>query len=104
MIEYLKRRLGIKDIKPCLICGLMFEPEPREEALFNCWCPEHRKPFLEKRALEEWAVDWAARKPEEARKAKSIDDMETSKQRVEYSQVMEKQIADLQRISQGTIS
>jgi len=77
MIEYIKRKLGIKDYKVCATCGLLFEPEPREEALFNLRCPEHRKPFLEQRALERWAVDWAARKPTHAKEIKMADDMET---------------------------
>ena len=76
MIKYLKRKLGIKDYKACATCGLLFEPEPREEALFNTWCPEHRKPFLEQRALEKWAVDWAARRPDEAQKVRTLDEME----------------------------
>ena len=79
MIAYLKRKLGIKDYKVCATCGLLFEPEPREEALFNLRCPEHRKPFLEQRALERWAVDWAARKPTHAKEIKTADDMETNK-------------------------
>ena len=85
MIKWLKRKLGI-NYKTCLTCGLLFEPDSREEAMFNCWCPEHRKPFLEQRVLERWAVDWAARKPEEARKAKTLDDMETAKSKVQYNQ------------------
>ena len=76
MIKYLKRKLGIKDYKVCATCGLLFEPEPREEAIFNVWCPEHRKPFLEQRALERWAVDWAARRPDEAQKVRTLDEME----------------------------
>src|SRR3990167_3401511 len=81
MIEYIKRKLGIKDYKACATCGLLFEPEPREEALFNTWCPEHRKPFLEQRALEKWAVDWAARKPTHAKEIKMADDVETNKKK-----------------------
>ena len=83
MIKYLKRKLGrihhIKAYKACATCGLLFEPEPREEAMFNVWCPEHRKPFLEQRALERWAMDWAARKPTHAKEIKTADDMETNK-------------------------
>ena len=79
MIAYLKRKLGIKDYKACATCGLLFEPDPREEAMFNAWCPEHRKPFLEQRALEKWAVDWAARRPDHARQIKTLDDMEETK-------------------------
>ena len=79
MIAYLKRKLGIKDYKVCMICGLLFEPDPREEATFNIWCPEHRKPFLEQRALERWAVNWAARKPNYAKEIKTADDVETNK-------------------------
>src|SRR3990167_8981118 len=79
MIKYLKRKLGIKDYKACATCGLLFEPEPREEALFNTWCPEHRKPFLEQRALEKWAVDWAARSPEHARQIKRLDESDSLK-------------------------
>src|SRR3990167_8950050 len=99
MIKYLKRKLGIKDYKACATCGLLFEPKPREEATFNIWCPEHRKPFLEQRALERWAVDWAARRPIHAKEIKMADDVETNKTRESSYQKLVGNVAEMQAAS-----
>jgi hypothetical protein len=95
MKKYLKRLFGIKDYLVCPTCKMVYEPDGQP---FDDWCPEHRKPYQEQHALEEWAKGWARRNPEDAKKARTLDQLEMRKSQNQFVQNMAQAQADaLQR-------
>ena len=82
-MKLIKKILGIKEYLTCPTCSMVYEPKGGP---FDDWCPEHRKPYVAQYELEQWAMGWARRNPEEARKTRMIDDIESHKQGTSYSQ------------------
>lgn len=92
-MKWFKKLLGIKEYLTCPTCSMVYEPDGMP---FDDWCPEHRKPHVAQYELEQWALWWAKRDPEEARKIKAAYDAEMVKTRTAYAQELGKALnADL---------
>lgn len=88
-MKWLKKLLGIKDYRACSVCGVVYDPE---RSAFPDYCPEHRKPYIERYELQQWARRWVDANPEKANELRQKEEEQEKergrKQSALYNQML----------------